>query len=338
MWAQVNVTMWVEALRSVPRVDRPAWERLDVVSRWLIASRAAVLVMTLFSAAIAGVLAFRDGAFDAWLWALMTVGLLLAHATNNLLNDLTDHVRGVDRGNSFRARYGPQPLEHGLLTLRQFLVYLGVTGSAALAVGLLLVAWRGWPVAWLLGAGAFFVLFYTWPLKSIGLGEAAVLVVWGPLMVGGGYLVVTGRWSWEAVWASLPYAFSVTAVLLGKHIDKLEADREKGVRTLPVVLGERGARLLTALLIVAAYGSVLVLVVTRTFSPALLLVLLALPALRLTLRALSRPRPAEPPADYPREAWPLWFVGFAFLHNRRFGALYMAGLLLDALWVRLGGG
>ena len=53
----------------------------------------------------------------------------------------------------------------------------------------------------LMAAGAFFVLFYTWPLKYIGLGELAVIIVWGPLMVGGGYFVVTGDWSWQAALA-----------------------------------------------------------------------------------------------------------------------------------------
>src|SRR2546430_10339218 len=33
-------------------------------------------------------------------------------------------------------------------------------------------------------AGAVFVLFYTYPLKYIGLGEVAVILVWGPLMIG----------------------------------------------------------------------------------------------------------------------------------------------------------
>ena len=35
------------------------------------------------------------------------------------------------------------------------------------------------------------------------------------------------------------------------------------------------------------------------------------------------------PAEYPAEAWPLWFVAFAFLHNRRFGLLFLLGLIGD---------
>ncbi len=332
----VHFSMWIKALRVIPHVDRAEWERLDLISRWLIASRSAVLVMTFFSAAMAGILAFRDGAFHPGLWAVMTLGLLLAHATNNMLNDLTDHVKGVDRDNYFRAQYGPQPLEHGLLSVRQLMLYIAVTGGLALLAGLYLVVQRGPLVLVLLGIGAFFLLFYTWPLKYLGLGEPAVLLVWGPLMVGGGYFVVTGRWSWDAVIASLPYALSVTSVLFGKHIDKLEADRQKGIRTLPVLLGESAARLVAIAMIAAAYLIVLYLVAARLFSPAVLIVALALPLLHTAVRAFLHPRPTEPPPEYPREAWPIWFVGFAFVHNRRFGALYMMGLLLDALWTRFG--
>ena len=56
----------------------------------------------------------KAGKFDALLLALVTVGLLFAHATNNLVNDLTDHGRASTSDNYFRTQYGPQPLESGL--------------------------------------------------------------------------------------------------------------------------------------------------------------------------------------------------------------------------------
>jgi 1,4-dihydroxy-2-naphthoate octaprenyltransferase len=175
----MNIAMWGKALRVIPRLSKDEWRALDLVSKWLVATRAAVLIITFISAAIAGILALRAGKFDLTLWLLLTVGLLMAHATNNLLNDLTDHIKGVDKDNYFRAQYGPQPLEHGLLDMRQVLIYAAVTGLIALLAGGYLVYLRGTLGLVLLGLGAFFVLFYTWPLKYIGLGEPAVLIVWG---------------------------------------------------------------------------------------------------------------------------------------------------------------
>ena len=59
-------------------------------------------------------MAFAAGQFNWLYYVLLVIGLVMAHATNNLLNDLTDYSRGVDRDNYYRTQYGPQPLEQGV--------------------------------------------------------------------------------------------------------------------------------------------------------------------------------------------------------------------------------
>lgn len=329
----MNASMWIKALQIIPHVNKDEWDRLDVISRWLISTRAAVLIMTFLSGAIAGILAYQRGVFQFLPWFLATLGIVFAHATNNLLNDYTDAARGVDQENYYRAQYGPQPLLHGLMTRRQHLTYSAVTGGLALAIGIYLVLYRGGLTLPLLLAGAFFVLFYTWPLKYIALGELAVLVVWGPLMIGGVYYVMSGNWDWNVVLASLPYALGVTGVIFGKHIDKIDMDRAKRIYTLPVLLGERLSRWTVVGMLVAQYLSVIYLVSTGFFSPILLVVLFALPAFLRVLAIFRFPKPQEKPRDFP-EVWPNYFVAAAFFHNRRFGLFYLAGLILSLI-VRL---
>jgi 1,4-dihydroxy-2-naphthoate polyprenyltransferase len=325
----MNVSMWGKALQVIPRITKSEWDGLDVISKWLISTRAAVLIMTFLSAAIAGIFALRAGQFNFGLWLLLAFGLVFAHATNNLVNDLTDYRRGVDKDNYFRTQYGPQPVQQGLMTARQHLTYAAVTGLIALAFGLVLVLLRG-PLAWLLlGLGAVFVLFYTWPLKYIGLGEIAVIIVWGPLMVGGGYFVITGQWDWNVVIASLPYALGTTMVIFGKHIDKIESDTAKGIHTLPVILGEKAARITTLVMMALQYVFVIYLILIRFFSPVLLVVLLGLTAAPAVWAVYKNSKPTERPADYAEETWPLWFVALSFMHNKRFGMLYVLGLILD---------
>jgi len=323
----MNVAMWVQALRVIPRITRDEWDRLDVISRWLIAARGAVLVITFISAGVAGLLAARDGLFDPLLWSLTTLALLLAHATNNLVNDFTDYHKGVDKDNYFRTQYGPHPLESGLMTSRGLLTYAAASGALALAIGAYLVAARGPLALALLAAGAFFVLFYTYPLKYIGLGELAVLIVWGPLMIGGTYFVTTGVWDNNVALAGLPYALGATGVIFGKHVDKFGEDRVKGIHTLPVIIGERAARYAMTLMLVLQYGLVGYLVATSFFTPLMLIVFLALPKLLPTLRILRSRRPAARPPDYPEGYWPGWFVAYAFVHNRRWGSLFLLGLI-----------
>ena len=332
----MNVAMWKKALLVIPRIDKEEWDQLDIISKWLISTRAAVLVMTFISAAIAGLFAWRDGSFHLGRWALLVVGLIFAHATNNLINDLTDYKRGVDKDNYFRTQYGPQPLQQGLLTIRTLLVYIAVTGLIAVAAGIPLVLQSGTTALWLMLAGVVFVLFYTFPLKYIGMGELAVLLIWGPLMIGGGYFVITGNWDWNIVWASLPYALGPTTVLFGKHIDKLQADKAKGINTLPVILGEKTARYAVLGMIAVQYLTVIALVISGFFTPVMLIVLGGLTAIPRVWAVYKNPKPEECPKDYDSSIWPLWFVAIAFFHNKRYGSFFLLGLILEIilrLWI-----
>ncbi len=332
-----NVAMWGRALTVMPRITKTDWDGLDLVSRWLIATRSAVIIMTFTSAAFAGVLAVKAGAFDPLLFALVTAGLCLAHATNNLINDLTDHWKGVDKDNYFRTQYGPQTVEDGFLSVKQLMTYAGLTGLVALGIGfyLVFISSRGGVTLMLLASGAFFVLFYTFPLKYIGLGEPAVLVVWGPLMVGGSYFVITGNWSNEVAVASLAYALGPTAVLFGKHTDKIDFDRVKGIRTLPVILGERLSRWVTVGLLLAQYPVIGYLVATGFFHPVMLITFASAFSLKRVFQVFAQPRPESPPKDFPDDVWPLWFVGVAFWFTRRYSGFFLLGLVLDILITRL---
>jgi 1,4-dihydroxy-2-naphthoate octaprenyltransferase len=326
----MNIAMWSKALQVIPRITREEWDELDIISKWLISTRAAVLIMTFLSAAIAGILAFRDGLFNFWLWLLLALGLIFAHAANNLLNDYTDFVRGVDQDNYYRAQYGPQTLVHGLLSKKGLLTYASVTGLLALAAGAVLVYRGGILAAALLGLGAFFVVFYTFPLKYIALGELSVLIVWGPLMIGGGYYVITGIWDWNVVIASLPYALGVTTVIFGKHVDKFQVDKDKRIHTLPVVIGEKAGRYTILVMFILQYLAALYLILTGYFTPVMLIVLLALPAFARVGPLFFKPKPEDKPADFP-DVWPNYFVAAAFYHNRLFGIYYFLGLALDAV-------
>ena len=328
---KIDFAMWRKALNVIPDVSKDEWAQLDVVSRWLISTRAAVLIMTFISAALAGLFALRDQAFQFLPWLALTLGLILAHASNNIFNDYTDFVRGVDKDNYYRNIYGAQPVASGLMTRRQHLTYFAVTVLLALVLGLYLIWYTGFSTTtWiLLGLGAFFLLFYTWPLKGMALGEFAVLIVWGPLMIGGGHYVLTQEWNWFVVIASLPYVLGVTTVIFGKHIDKLEMDAQKGIHTLPVVIGEKASRYAVLGMMIAPYLITLYLIFAKFFTPVMVIVFFALPAFMKIYPVFLKPKPETAPEG--QVGWPLYFVGYAFINNRKFGSLFMLGLLIDVL-------
>jgi 1,4-dihydroxy-2-naphthoate octaprenyltransferase len=332
---KLDVAMWRKALNVIPDVSKQEWDQLDVVSRWLISTRAAVLIMTFLSAAIAGIFAFRDHAFSFLPWLALAFGLVMAHAANNIFNDFTDYVRGVDQNNYFRTIYGAQPVASGLMTKRQHLTYFAATGLLALLAGIYLLVINRWDtgILVLIGLGAIFVLFYTWPLKYLALGELTVLLVWGPLMIGGGYYVLAGHWNWNVVLASLPYVLGVTTVIFGKHIDKRDIDLKKRIFTVPVLVGERAARYAVLLMMVLPYLITAYLVAIKFFTPALAIVLLAIPTFLKTAPALMKPKPATRPEGFPdgQGGWPLYFAPLAFINNRSFGTRFLLAIILDAV-------
>ncbi len=332
----LNVRMWGKAVTVIPRIEDEEWRSLDSVSRWLISTRFAVVILSIISGIVAGILAYRALNINIGAWLLLVIALIFAHATNNLVNDLIDHRKGIDRDNYYRAQYGPQPLERGFMTPRGLTLYAAANLAVALACGAVLVWYRGGLTLPLMAIGVFFIIFYTFPLKYLALGELSVLAVWGPLMIAGGYYVLAGSWDWNVVLASLPFGLGATMVIFGKHIDKCDMDRERGVRTLPVAIGERPARAVAIALVALQYLVTLYLVIAGFFTPIVLVVLLSLPLFFKSMLPMYRkPKPAERPADYPADAWPLWFVGSAFVYTRRFGLLYVAGLIGDTILHRI---
>jgi 1,4-dihydroxy-2-naphthoate octaprenyltransferase len=327
-----RVANWREILRTQ---NLSPGRELDRVSRWLLIVRASVFPMTLVSGGIGGLLAL--GGPDAARVSLphllaALLGILLAHAANNMINDYFDLESGLDSDQYVRGQYAPHPILSGLVSKRGLVGAIAGVNAADLAILVWLASVHGWPIVAFAGLGLFVSVFYVAPpllLKRRGLGELGVFLVWGPLMIGGTYLATTGRIEPWVIAASLPYACLVMAVLMGKHVDKIEADAARGVHTLPVLLGERSARTATQALVVSFFALVPVLVLTGTLSVWTLLVFGAARRAASVLATLSRPKPTERPPEF--AIWPLWFVAWVFVLTRLAGGLFVLGLALDVV-------
>src|SRR5215208_5762195 len=298
---RMNATfaMWRKSLSQLIMMkEKREWDALDILSKWFIATRSAVGTITLYSGLIGGLLAWqylyaKGKPFPFLTWLVLTLGLFIAHGTNNLINDYTDFSRGIDKDNYFRTQYGVHPLAQGFWDKRTHLIWFAVSGLLATLAGIYALYFTHFApiVVWLFAVGAFILLFYTYPLKYVGIGELSIFIIWGPLMIGGVYYVLTGIWSWAVILASLPIGLNVVTINLGKHTDKLREDRVKKVRTLPVIVGEPAARLITMAAIVLSYVITLYLIfVMHFFTPVMLLVLIAIKPAQVALKRLSDAR------------------------------------------------
>ena len=342
----INFAMWRKASWELINMDnKQEWDALDVISKWLIATRSAVTAVTVYSCIIAGMLAWRDDVFALLPWLIITLGLFIAHGTNNLLNDYTDYSRGVDKDNYFRTQYGVHPLVQNFWSKSKQIQWFIVSGVLATLSGIFALFYTSFNpvIIGLFVFGAIVLMAYTYPFKYWGLGEFAIFLIWGPIMISGVYLVLAfgsnGDMSnvWKVALAGVPFGLSVASINIGKHIDKMKDDKAKGVGTFPVRVGQTFARYTDIFSIVMAYGIVIYLVATGYFTTFMLLILFAAQRAMYAVAVLSKPRPEAAPQGF-EAFWPTWFSGFCFYHNRMFGGLFVIGILLDTFFRKVSPG
>jgi len=209
--------------------------------------------------------AYHDGHLDAVPFLVALIAAVAIHAGTNLANDYYDHIRGVDTLES----PGPSGvIQRGLLPARAVLSGALLAFAVGGVLGLYLVTIRGWTVLLLGVLGVLAGFAYTGgplPLGYVGLGDLMVFAFMGMAIVLGTYFVMTGSLSMTAVWAALPVAALVTAILVVNNLRDIGEDRAAGKRTLATFLGEASTRIEFLLLLVTAY----IVVVAGIFAGAL---------------------------------------------------------------------
>jgi 1,4-dihydroxy-2-naphthoate polyprenyltransferase len=329
----IKRSMWWGALTGFYKPDIQGISRLDRVSLFLYAARSVILVISAQAAIIAGLLAAGVGLFEWGKFIAVLAGFVAAHMISNLSNDYFGFTRGHDTPDSPRMRYTVHPFASGILDSRTLLAGLSMLAVIGLGITTYFVIERGWMAAAFAVAGVSLLFLYDaapTPLKSIGLGEFAVLLVWGPLMIGGGFAMITGQLSANAMFASLPYGLGVMTILVGKHIDQMDFDSRRQIRTLPVLTGEPVARALNIAALVAIYGVIAILIGLGRLTPFAAVVVIAVPRAVHAIKVMSRPRPLAPPDGY--VGWPLWCHRACLQHNRAMGWAYIGGLAAGAIW------
>jgi 1,4-dihydroxy-2-naphthoate octaprenyltransferase len=265
------------------RFGRAMRPRLAAGWLFLRATRLPFLSATLIPVLLGIAVAAHQGSFDVVKAVLTVVAAAAVHLGLNVSNDVFDDVLGADRLNYTPTPYsgGSRVIQYGLLTRGEMATLSAALYGVAIAIGLLLVAWTR--SAELLAIGVVGVLLglgYTAPpLKLVyrGLGEIAVALGFGPVMLLGAYVVQTGRIGLEPVVASLPVAILVALILYVNEIPDRPADAAAGKRTLVVRWTPGAVRTGYLVAAAAAFALIVVGVALRVLPMPTLIALLALP-------------------------------------------------------------
>lgn len=206
----------------------------------LAATRPAFLVLPPVTVLLGVATAIHSGAgIDTLQLALVLIAALGAHVAVNTLNEYQDFRSGLDlqtQRTPFSGGSGALPARPeaagGVLAVS--LVALAITSAA----GLYLVMLRG-PALLLIGlAGLAIILSYTrWLNRHPWLCLVAPGLGFGPLMVVGTHLALTGSLGAQPLLVSLvPFLLANNLLLLNQYPD-MAADRAAGRNTFPIAYG-----------------------------------------------------------------------------------------------------
>lgn len=253
---------------------------LSQIKKYVIATRPWSFTMSLISVTVGTLLAAEEGPIG-WTWfAVTALGITLFHAAANVINDYYDTLYKIDQPDSPTAKYRPQPILSGMLTPRQLLWEAVILFALTFTIGLTTAFIRSYHVLWIGIIGLLTSIYYTAgpvKFKYRALGEFAVFMMWGPLMVEGAYAVQRQALSVKALYISIPFGILVALVLFANNMRDIDYDSRHNVKTLSIVLGSHKSYILFAVLIMTAYASVLGMIALGIMSLWGFLIFLSLP-------------------------------------------------------------
>ena len=188
-----------------------------------------------------------------WRLAMALVVALALQVGVNFANDYSDGVRGTDD----ERRVGPRRLVgSGIAAPGAVRRAATLAGLVAGGAGLALAAAAGW---WLLAVGAACLAagwFYSGgrrPYGYRGWGEVGVFVFFGFVAATGSAYVQLEAITARSIWVGVGCGCLSCALLVANNLRDITGDAAAGKFTLAVRLGAERARLLYALLVVAAF-------------------------------------------------------------------------------------
>lgn len=310
-------------------------ENISFIKKWWVSSRPFSFPASTMPVIFGTVLAIVYGGytFKPLLFVLAFIAMVILHSGANILSDIYDFKKGLDKH--------PSPVSggvvRGLISIREAWIASVTMLVFGTLIGLYLV-WVSGP--WLLAIGLlglFVGTFYTtdtrlsW--KYHGLGDLAVFLNFGILGSLGAYYVQSSALSWIPVLWAVPMSMLVIAILHANNWRDIQSDRDGKIFTIAALLGDRKSLSYYGILIYGPFLVVLGLILVpyflfpgAIFMPfTFLITMLALPlAIRLWRKALNRRTPAKP-LDF------IALDGATAQLNLLFGSLCTLALILHAV-------
>ena len=183
--------------------------------------------------------------FNLYYAILTYIGIFCLHSSVDLFNDYWDFKRGIDLiTQKTRFSGGTGVLPEGLLKPREVYRAAVLLLILGLLIGATFIYVRGFIVAMILGFATFSIILYSGKLVNLGLGELFVGIK-GVLIVIGAFYVQTHAINLESVVVGVIIGLLSSLVLYINSVPDIKADREKGRKTLAILLDNQSSAKMT---------------------------------------------------------------------------------------------
>jgi len=207
-----------------------------------------ISITSLASMTIGVSVAATEGPIN-WFWFIVLgLAMFCMEVAKNAWGDIYDYDSGTDLAVSAEDRTnfsgGKRVLVDALLTRQQTWWIAFVFGGAGLLLGAAIVFVQEPMVFWLGLAGLLLGWSYHGPPLQLvyrGLGELAVLIIYGPVIAVSTYMIQRHQMSIDVLLLSLPLGILITAFLWVNEFPDHDADKSASKRNLVVILGKQQA-------------------------------------------------------------------------------------------------
>jgi 1,4-dihydroxy-2-naphthoate octaprenyltransferase len=231
----------------------------NVLEVWFYQIRGPFLILSI-ALVLIGITASRQaGFFHVGQSLLLMAGVVLAHISVNLFNEVSDFETGIDEY-TVRTPFsgGSGMIQSGLVTPEnvRMAAYINLAGAAVIGIYFFFV--RSWFVLLPILAGGTAVRYYSTHFARWMLGEMVAGLTLGSLVIVGTYYCLTGTVNDGIVFISIPPGILTAILLLLNEFPDAAADKRGGRHHLVIHFGKaRTARIFAAALI-AAFGCILI--------------------------------------------------------------------------------
>jgi 1,4-dihydroxy-2-naphthoate octaprenyltransferase len=220
-----------------------------------------------------------------WLWFIaLGLAMFCMEVAKNAWGDIYDYDSGTDLAVSIEDRTnfsgGKRVLVDALLTRQQTWWIAYIFGGAGLLLGAAIVFAQEPMVFWLGLTGLLLGWSYHGPPLQLvyrGLGELAVLIIYGPVIAVSTYMIQRHQMSMDVLWLSLPLGILITAFLWVNEFPDHDADKSASKRNLVVVLGKQQASRCLPFIYLTAFVLVMLMPVLTSMEAQIWGAFIALP-------------------------------------------------------------